>query len=147
MRPGTLTLRIDSRLDDVWLVGLAVRAVCGVLPLDEEATGAVELCVVEAVNNAIEHAYGETAGHPVEVVASVAAGTLSLAVRDRGRTMPWPPVPGPEPDALSESGRGMFIMRALMDEVDYARDDGWNVLTLTKHLAPAAPAARRTGAA
>lgn len=148
MRAGTLTLRIDSRLEDVWLVGLSVRAVCSTLPIDEETTGALELCVVEAVNNAIEHAYGEAPGHPVEVVASLAADTLCLAIRDRGRAMPWPAPSGPAPDELHEGGRGLFIMRTLMDEVDYATVDGWNVLTLTKHLAPrAAPAVRRSGAA
>ncbi|MGH7788474.1 MAG: ATP-binding protein [Candidatus Binatia bacterium] len=146
MRPGTITLRIDSRLEDVWLIGLAVRAVCSALPLDEETTGAVELCVVEAVNNAIEHAYGEAPGQPVEVEASLAADTLRLAVRDRGRSMPWPAPPAAAPDGLNEGGRGLFIMRELMDDVDYATVDGWNVLTLTKHLTPRA-ALRRSGAA
>ena len=138
MRSGTLTLRIDSQLDHVFLIGLSVRAICAAARLDDGEADAVELCVVEAVNNAIEHAYGEQPGYVVEVEAVLAATTLRIAVRDRGRSMDWAAAcalaDARAAEHLAEGGRGVFIMRSLMDGLSYHSADGWNVLTMVKQL-------------
>src|SRR5690242_20035449 len=84
MRTGTLTLSITSALDHVFLVGLSVRGICAGVSLDTACADAVELCVVEAVNNAIEHAYREQPGHPVEVDVEFESECLRIMVRDRG---------------------------------------------------------------
>jgi serine/threonine-protein kinase RsbW len=139
MRTGTLTLRITSALDHVFLVGLSVRGICAGVSLDTAAADAVELCVVEAVNNAIEHAYREQPGQPVEVDVEFESELLRIMVRDRGETMDWAAIcaraerSDPE-DMLSEGGRGIFIMRSLMDTVTYRSAGGWNTLTLVKRL-------------
>lgn len=138
MRSGTLTLRIDSQLDQVFLIGLSVRAIGAAAGLDHEEAGAVELCVVEAVNNAIEHAYREQPGSVVEVEMALAATALRIEVRDRGRRMDWAAACA-LPDAhaaehLAEGGRGVLIMRSLMDGLSYHTADGWNVLRMVKQL-------------
>jgi serine/threonine-protein kinase RsbW len=145
MPAGMLTLRIESRLDHVFLVGWALRGLGDRLALDESAAAALELCVVEAVNNAVEHAYGGQAGHVIEIEIELAAEALRITVRDRGAAVNWESIfarggDGPG-DPLAEGGRGLFIMRSLMDELAYARRDGWNAVTMTKRLAapPAAP--------
>lgn len=142
MRMGSLTLRIDSRLDHVFLVGQSVRAICQALPLDANGADAVELCVVEAVNNAVLHAYREQPGHAVEVDIEVGPAALRIAVRDRGRAMDWAAACAHADayalDTLVDSGRGMFIMRLLMDELSYGSANGWNVLTMVKATPPTA---------
>jgi serine/threonine-protein kinase RsbW len=142
MRMGSLTLRIDSQLDRVFLIGLSVRAICQTLPVDADA---VELCVVEAVNNAVEHAYDDQPGHAVEVDLDVDPATLRIAVRDRGRAMDWTAACARADayaiDTLAEGGRGLFIMRSLMDHLSYRSADGWNVLTMVKELPAATVAA------
>ena len=71
MRRGTITLAIESRLQDVFLIGLAVNKICSAIPLPDDDVYQLELCVVEAVNNSIEHAYSSEEGHRVEVVTTV----------------------------------------------------------------------------
>jgi serine/threonine-protein kinase RsbW len=149
MPAGSITLAIDSQFDNVFLVGLSMRAVCTALGLSDEAAGAVELSVVEAVNNCIEHAYREDPGHRVEVVAGLDGDTLRVVVRDRGSRMDWPAACAradayaADPDA--EGGRGVYIIRSLMDAAAYTSVDGVNELILTKRLPLDAPAdARRT---
>jgi serine/threonine-protein kinase RsbW len=44
-------------------------------------------------------------------------------------------VPCKDPGDCSERGRGIFIIRALMDSVDYRRTDNGNVLEMRKKLA------------
>ncbi len=141
MHAGAVTLRIDSQLEHVALIGVAVRAICAAVPLDDDEAASVELCVVEAVNNAVEHAYGE-AGHPVEVNLGLAAETLQIVVRDCGRRMDWTracaQADAYAADALNEGGRGLFIIRSLMDRVSYRLADGWNELAMHKRLASGA---------
>ena len=147
MYTGSITLRIENRLDDVCLIGLSIRGMCRALTLDADAIDAVELCVVEAVNNAVEHAYGDGLGNVVEVDVSVGPAALRIAVRDCGRAMDWSAAcaraDAYAADILTDGGRGIFIIRSLMDEVSYDSADGWNVLTMVKH----APAAVATEAA
>jgi serine/threonine-protein kinase RsbW len=136
MRAGMVRLTIDSRVDHVHMIGLAVRGICASIPLSEEDAYQVELCIVEAVNNSVEHAYHGESGHDVTVVASLGAGRLVLEVLDGGTPMDWPSVQERREQAslLDEGGRGFLIMETYMDEVSYDRVDGRNVLTLVKGI-------------
>jgi serine/threonine-protein kinase RsbW len=149
MCTGALTMRIDSRLADVALIGVAVRAICSAIPSAAEAAADVELCVVEAVNNVIEHAYREAPGHPVEVAVRIQDAVLRITVRDRGRSMDWCAVCAQADayaaDALRDGGRGVFIMRSLMDRLSYRVARGWNELTMIKRLDELEPAAAAAG--
>ncbi|OFV87143.1 MAG: hypothetical protein A3J75_07225 [Acidobacteria bacterium RBG_16_68_9] len=144
---GTITLTIDSRIDHVFLVGSAVNKICTAAALSEQEAYEAEVSVVEAVNNAIEHAYDNRAGHPVEVVVTVDNDRIVFQVCDWGRTLEWtgerPPAPIVNADdtaSLPEGGRGLFIMYAFTDAIDYRRRGAKNVLTLVKHV-PRAQAA------
>jgi serine/threonine-protein kinase RsbW len=152
MPSGAITLAIDSQFDHVFLVGLSVRAAAAALGLADDAAGAVELSVVEAVNHCIEHAYGEDPGQRVEIVLAPDENALRVVVRDRGRRLDWAAAcaradaygADSSADPTAEGGRGIFIIRSLMDAVAYASSDGVNELTLVKRLPAAAGEARRT---
>ena len=139
MRSGTLTLVTDSCLDHVFLVAAAMRGIARDCGLDELNAAQVELAVVEAVNNAIEHAYAGHPGHRVEVHVAVAGGRLTVEVADTGAGMQWDVVRASalaraEADPLAEGGRGLLIITEVMDEVGYRRDGARNVLRLTKRI-------------
>ncbi len=139
MRTGAITLSIDSKLDDVFLVGMVVSTLCADVPLSEELAYQTELAVVEAVNNAIEHGYGGEAGHRVDVQVTVEAHRLTFKVCDRGAPLDWEASRtdaehAPLLDDLAEGGRGLFIIQAVMDEVRYERIGETNVLTLVRAL-------------
>ena len=133
----SIKLVIDSNLEVVFLAGLAVRAFCSHVPLSEVAVYQVELSVVEAINNAIKHAYGNEKGHEVEILVSLYLNRLTFEIRDSGR--PLDPSHAPtmnfdpnDLDALPESGMGLHIMQSVMDRVEYSRCGERNVLTLSK---------------
>jgi len=143
---GTIHLEIDSRLSDVALIGIAVRRL-GAVVLGEDIATELEIGVVEAVNNAIEHAYQWQAGHPVRVAVYLDDDTVRLDVADRGRPMPpgfnlcaaaLPPFDPGDLDSLPEGGMGLALIRSAADEVSYASRDGWNVLTLIRRKAAVA---------
>ena len=63
----------------------AVRAFAAGQGADEDTLAAIELCVSEAVSNAVKHAYRKPGRRgPVEVEARHPGGYLSVYVRDEG---------------------------------------------------------------
>lgn len=128
-----IELVIESRLDQTSLVGACLRALCLQSGVDETATYQVQTAVIEAVNNAVIHAYQNEAGHQVWVSWLKEGPLLSIVVSDAGRTMSALP-PDCEPPVEAESGRGWWIMRQWMDEVGYERRDGRNAVVLRKRV-------------
>ena len=81
---------------------------CGLsVPLAQDALVAAG----EAVANAIEHGHRDNPGQEVRLRAVVTATLLRLTVADSGRWLP----PGPEPTPYR--GKGISLMRAMMDNV------------------------------
>lgn len=135
-----LTLRLDSRLENVPLASVALRAVAAEAGFPSEECERLELCVVEALTNVIQHAYRGEAGHPVTLHITLTGEELELRVRDEGVRMPDGLLERPEPeeastvDALAESGRGLFLMRRLVDRIGYHAGPEGNTLLLARRL-------------
>lgn len=90
------------------LVRQAVRQMVRGLGLDEERAFALQVSIGEAVNNAIEHAYGAATPGTVHVRASRQGNSIVATVEDGGR---W------RPARREGRGRGLGVMRALMNGV------------------------------
>jgi anti-sigma regulatory factor (Ser/Thr protein kinase) len=89
----------------------------------------------EACANAIEHAYRREPAEPIGVEVALEGNDISITVRDAGS---W------RDDPIGEGrGRGIAIMRALMDDVDIRSTEEGTVVRLRRHLPadgdPAAP--------
>ncbi len=94
----------------------------------------LQLALVEAVNNIIEHAYDMTPGQPIAIRGECAADALRYQLRDRGRPMPLPLPSGAPAAPDAAGGRGWQIIRAGFPDVSYSRCDDVNQLTLSRPL-------------
>ena len=136
----SIRICVDSRLNQVHLVGYAVHGICSQLGLGDIVVYQIELAVVEAVNNAIKHAYGSAAGHPVEVVISVNEKRLQFEICDEGKTLHFLQKKTDldfdprNKTNLPEGGMGLHIIAQVMDDVNYFVRDGRNCLVLCKGL-------------
>lgn len=90
---------------------------------DDEIYDIVVACQ-EACANAVEHAYGP-GDHSFELLATCDGGRVRLVVSDSGR---WRPPRG------EHRGRGLAMMRGLMDAVEITRDDRGTAVTLERTL-------------
>lgn len=141
----SIRLTIDSRLENIPLVGMAANRICKAAGLGEIERYQIELCLVEAVTNCVVHAYGRRPGHPVEVDLELDAGAVRILVSDYGvpleRFAPEPPQLDPQDrESLPEGGMGLFIMDSVMSACSYRAEHGRNTLELVKRLqSPAAP--------
>jgi Anti-sigma regulatory factor (Ser/Thr protein kinase) len=137
MESREIKLTIDSNLENVFLIGLAVNSICSHTLLSDLESYHIEVCVVEAVNNMIKHAYGNETGHEVEVNIALHSDRIVFQLRDRGNVMELPDKPelNIDPDDLEnlpEGGMGVFIISKIMDTVTYKQFSDCNVFTITK---------------
>ncbi len=105
--------------------------------LDEETIRAMELAVDEACTNIVEYAYRDRQDGTIECTCTDRDNSLVISLRDQGR--PFDPMSVPEPNLsanLAErrgGGLGIYLMRRLMDEIDFDFSESGNVLTMVKH--------------
>jgi serine/threonine-protein kinase RsbW len=91
--------------------------------------------LTEALVNAIKHANTADSNKEVHIRISVSDTELLIRVHDNGQGFDLNLVPSTVcPDPLSEQGRGIYIIRSLMDSVEYRKDNGGNVLEMKKRL-------------
>ncbi|MCS6808394.1 MAG: ATP-binding protein [Bacteroidota bacterium] len=136
----TLHISAHADPDHVRLLGTAFRAVAQTITSAQQAAQ-LELAVVEACNNIVEHAYAEHAGS-IEMDILVLEDKIVVTLQDTGLSMPAsslcePPLDQIEHmnlDALPEGGFGLFLIRSIMDNHEYTSANGINTLTLTKYL-------------
>ena len=93
--------------------------------LDEEERFSLLTAAGEAMANAVEHAYGDALGL-VRVHAHVGDDVVTVTIEDEGK---WKPAQRRE-----ERGRGLPIMRALMDGVEIRTHQARTVVRLTLDL-------------
>jgi serine/threonine-protein kinase RsbW len=141
-----LRFSIQSKLDEIFLVSLVVRQVCTHFRVDEIVGYQIELCTVEAVTNAIRHAYHQKADNEVTVLMQVSEEQIDLEIQDFGDSMDpkyierlragcevlnFDPT---DLESLPESGMGLQIMHEVMDEATYTSDGTINRLMLSKRI-------------
>jgi serine/threonine-protein kinase RsbW len=137
----SISLNIESRLENIGLIGDAVRGICDSLFADEKTCYGFELCVVEAVTNSIKHAYDMATDHIVEVLISIFNDRIEFQICDTGKSMDFtdrllhPGALDFDPEkrpTIPEGGMGLYIIGSTMDEVHYESNYGKNILTLVK---------------
>lgn len=131
-----MTITIRARLEDVALAGLSIRAVSEFELFSQDDAMLIELAVCEALNNAIVHALPDRSDESVQLEIMHASDRVVFWVRDHG-----PGIPGgldgttkTRTTTLAPDGRGIAIMREIMDSVIYERRGNCSVLKLEKKV-------------
>lgn len=98
----------------------------------------IAICATEIVNNGINHGNKQDLNKTVTLELRMDDERVVIVVTDQGDSFDPQRVEDPvDPrNLLREVGRGIFIVRHLMDEVDISRvAGGGTVVTLTKKIA------------
>lgn len=97
----------------------------------------VKLVLEELGVNIVTHGHAGDSDHEFEIVLDSDADALTIELRDEGR--PFNPLTdSPEPDVDSGlddrpvGGLGIYLVRTMMDELSYRREDNRNILTIVK---------------
>lgn len=111
---------------------------------DEDTRGSIAMAVREAVVNAVLHGNAYSREKQVDVSLEMQQEDLLVRVSDQGQGLNPDILPDPlKPEnILRGSGRGIFLIRAFMDEVNFRQLNPGTELTLIKHRTPAEPGAK-----
>jgi serine/threonine-protein kinase RsbW len=135
-------LQFCSAFDMLDFVQVVSDHLCRRVGFDEDSMHWVGVAVRESVINAIKHGNRNDQSKlvHVEFISSTDEGELTVSIRDEGK--------GFDPDALADplapenmlksSGRGIFLMRNFMDDVELRRAPGGGMeVRMVKKLAKA----------
>ena len=96
----------------------------------------VLLAVQEMLTNVLRYAYRGDCGQPVQVAFIVSEHRVEITIRDMGPEFNPLECSTSHVEAddapLMESGYGIHIAKMVMDDLSYAREDGCNVLRMTR---------------
>lgn len=98
----------------------------------------LNLVLEEAISNVILYAYGKEEQKEISLVAYLSDNNLVFVLTDSG--MEFDPTKVPDADVTLSAeereigGLGIYLIRQIMNTVEYQRIDGKNVLTMKKEL-------------
>ena len=131
---AALDIRIPSDVQQIEAIVAQVVHRCRDFRFDgRQLTLNVPVALTEALSNAILRGNGEVAGRSVRIRAQVDDLRLIMEVEDEGSGFDLEECtedPTTPENLEREDGRGLFLMRALMDRVERFRGEG-NVVRLT----------------
>jgi serine/threonine-protein kinase RsbW len=118
-------LRIPSQTDNLELIRYFVGRVAEKVGFDDEDVGKIELACDEACTNVIKHAYSldRKNDQSLDIAIKLDYQKLTLVVTDHGKGFNPNSIKMPDmKEYLAElkvGGLGIYLMKTLMDEVDY----------------------------
>ena len=129
-----LTLRND--IDEIPRLHALIQSVVEETDMDHALAMSLNLALEEAVSNVMLYAYPAGSPGRVDIDVAVRDDRIDFRVCDSG--VPFDPTATADPDLAADlkdrpiGGLGIYLVKRIMDEVSYARENGKNILSMTK---------------
>ncbi len=139
--PQRVSYRMESTLESVNKAEEMADQIAAQAGLDEDTRSGVSMAVREAMINGILHGNAYAPDKRVNLTFEQTGDQLIVTVVDEGKGFVPDEVPDPlaPENLLKESGRGIFLMRAFMDEVRFRKLNPGTEITLIKRLQGSEP--------
>ena len=130
-------LRVPAKLDGLKKILTFVDSLLEAHGATSQVCTQMRMALEELYANVTLYAYPSGDGW-VEIRGSVEEGVATFRIIDGGT--PFNPLAKPDPDILlsgeerSIGGLGIFMVKNMVDEIEYDNCDGCNCLTLRKQL-------------
>jgi serine/threonine-protein kinase RsbW len=126
-------LEIPSAPEYVAIVRHAVEGIAHRMQFDDAQIEDLKLAVGEACTNAIKHGCSREDDSNVAIRCVVADDGLVVEIRNSIAGCRFPGVPA-NPDLQREGGLGLYLIRQLVDEVDFDWNHNTAVVRMLKKL-------------
>jgi len=112
-------ISIQSKLDNICHIEKLVDEISEQCKLSSDIYGKILIATIEAVNNSIVHGNKFDINKTVDVSVQISQTSIHIYVKDQGPGFNFDDVPDPtKPENLENvSGRGVFLMRNLADQI------------------------------
>jgi serine/threonine-protein kinase RsbW len=144
---GKITYILDSSLESVNRLEQTAEEMARKAGVDEDEIYRISMAVHEAAVNAVLHGNCYDPEKRISASFEATGKDLVIQIADQGKglnpdTLPDPLAPE---NLLRGCGRGIFLIRSFMDEVNFRQLHPGLELTLIKHLGTARTETSRTG--
>ena len=128
----------EARREDAETLADFIRDALGGTGCSSKSANKLCIAADEMFSNIVKYAYPDAPGRAeIALSADEEGRRVKLTLRDFGA--PYDPLTAKEPDVTLSAderepgGLGIFLVKRTMDGVEYRREDGANVVTLTKY--------------
>ena len=130
------TIKVPSDLEFLTDVDIFLEGTLRGFGADESVVADIAISVSELVNNAILHGNQSADDKVVTVSISHGKESVTVTISDEGGGFDPNDVPDPLADEnlLQEVGRGLFIVKSLMDKVDVNPTEKGTTIAITKAI-------------
>lgn len=134
----TVKLVIKNEMMEFTKVVREISEIGALHAFDQGMINDLTLILEEVISNIIIYGYEDAAVHDIEVSIAVEQDLVHMTVIDDGK--PFNPVKAELPDLdvpledRDDGGLGIFLVKKLSDDVEYARRTDKNRLTIIKKI-------------
>ena len=131
-------LILQNEVAEISKLAIFIEELGGEFGLSPELVFNLNLVLEEAVSNVILYAYPKEEHQIISLIARKKDNQLIFVLTDSGKE--FDPTQAPDADITLSAedrpigGLGIFLIRQIMNTVEYQRIEGKNVLTLGKEL-------------
>tara|TARA_B100000809_G_C15127432_1_gene526858 strand:+ start:435 stop:854 length:420 start_codon:yes stop_codon:yes gene_type:complete len=127
-------IELASNLESLSKIEIFIEDVCEQYELGEDHYGNILIALTEAVNNAITHGNKLDPEKKVGLVMEASENEVSFIIKDEGVGFDFNNVPDPTlPENIEKlRGRGLYLMKALADEIEF--EDNGSIVKLNFYI-------------
>ena len=116
-----------------------LEGLCNAYGLDRSMTHAVVLATAEAITNVVRHGGQHNCNSQIRIQFRLTENAVEIQIHDDCTPFDIAAVPELDPREIRVGGRGIYLMRALMDELSCQHQgEQGNILRMVKRLRPSA---------
>lgn len=134
----SMTLNLCNQVEEISRLADFLEELGREMNLPRAMLHSLNLALEEAIANVIFYAYPRDERHEICLNAERVGDMLCFRLVDSGLAFDPTQIPPPDITLPAEErpigGLGIFMMRQIMDQVEYSRVDGLNVLIMKKKV-------------
>ncbi len=139
---ANVELRLRGPMDHLRMVWQAAETLLENMPFADDPEGSrynALLSIQEILTNILRHGYQGDEQRPIHLQMEADMQEFKVSIRDQGPAFnplqhDLAAVEEQEDMPLEAGGYGIYIAKMVMDEVTYAREGDWNVLSMRKSV-------------
>ncbi|MEW5846854.1 MAG: ATP-binding protein [Bacteroidota bacterium] len=115
------TITIPSKLEQISLIEKTIDEITEKLTITPDVYGKILIAAIEGVNNAIVHGNKLDESKTVKINIKICDKKICITITDQGNGFDPTKIPDPTiPENIENiSGRGVFLMKKLSDEITF----------------------------
>lgn len=131
-------LTVNNKIEELTRVERFLEELAHEWNLSEQLVLSLNLVIEEALTNTILYGFHDEESHVIEILFNLNAGLISITISDDADE--YDPTQKSDPDILLSAeerpvgGLGIYLIRKIMDSVQYKRINNINNLILTKNI-------------